>query len=233
VARPKNASQRQRFNMQMWPEDRARLDRLALGYGMRHGDLVSAAQMVERLIREAPDPLEGADFGGEIADCLHEQQPFRMTYRSAKGNERVYEVCGGRILALPQGGMLLAVVPIHPEGRQNDSPELPMNWLMRLDRVTDLEVLEDSRWMELPRALASFRLASFLAPGYRPHPEDQGIETEPDGSLLIRRWYAHRWELRPLLLTLGANAELLSPEPFRAALAQEVRSMHQQYAADT
>lgn len=233
MGRPKSSLQRQRFNMQMWPEDRARLDRLALGYGLRHGEAVSAAQMIEWLIREAPDPLQGADFGEETADYLHERQPFRATYRSAKGNEYCYEIYGGKILSFEAGGMLLGVVPVPPENRENDSPELPLNWLLRLDRVIGIEALPEQRWMELPKALATFCLSPSLAASYRSHPEDQGTESQEDGSLLVRRWYAHRWELRSLLLGWGTGAQLLTPLPFRQALAHELQQTLSHYVSDT
>lgn len=212
----------------MRPAVRERLARLALGYGAWHGDAVSAAQMIERLILETPDPLDGVECGEAIATLLHEQQAFRLTYRSARGNERVYEVCGGRILALPQGGMLLAVVPVPPEGRENDSPELPMNWLLRLDRITAIESI-DARWVDIPRALATFTLAPAVAVGYQPHPDDQGTEQQADGSLIVRRWYSHRWPMRQMLLSLGGAAELLSPAPFREAIAAETAAAAARY----
>ncbi len=60
------------------------------------------------------------------------------------------------------------------------------------------------------------------------HPE-QRIETKSDGSSILTVSASHPRELMPKLLSLGEDAEVLSPPEFRQAVAQAVQKMAQRY----
>lgn len=60
------------------------------------------------------------------------------------------------------------------------------------------------------------------------HPE-QEVKTRQDGSILLTIRAAHDLEVIPRVLSLGAEAEILSPASSRHAIADVVRRMHDCY----
>lgn len=62
------------------------------------------------------------------------------------------------------------------------------------------------------------------------HP-DQSLVAEADGSAVLTVLASHPRELMPKLLSLGADAEVISPESFRSAVAEVVEKMMQHYRA--
>lgn len=60
------------------------------------------------------------------------------------------------------------------------------------------------------------------------HPEQTIEPQEPSGSLLTVP-ASHPRELIPKVLSLGSDAEVLSPEPFRAAVAEVIEKLAQRY----
>ena len=62
------------------------------------------------------------------------------------------------------------------------------------------------------------------------HPE-QSIEPDKSGDLILTVPASHPREVLPKVLSLGADAELLSPAEFRSAVAEAVAGMAQHYEA--
>lgn len=62
------------------------------------------------------------------------------------------------------------------------------------------------------------------------HP-DQQLAREADGSVILTVKAAHDLEIIPRVLSLGHEAELLSPASCRRAIAQMIRSLAERYAA--
>jgi predicted DNA-binding transcriptional regulator YafY len=61
------------------------------------------------------------------------------------------------------------------------------------------------------------------------HPE-QKLEKQPDGSAILTVPASHPREVLPKVLSLGADAEVLSPQAFREAAADAARQMAARYA---
>ena len=61
------------------------------------------------------------------------------------------------------------------------------------------------------------------------HP-DQEVEKNDDGSVVLTVKAAHELEIIPRVLSLGAEAEVLSPESCRKSIAQTVRGMAERYS---
>ena len=60
------------------------------------------------------------------------------------------------------------------------------------------------------------------------HP-NQVIERLPDGDIILTVCAAHELEIIPRVLSLGNEAEILSPASCRQAVAETIRSMAQRY----
>lgn len=78
------------------------------------------------------------------------------------------------------------------------------------------------------------RISSYAAPWVIEdpwHPE-QKIERQEDGSILLTLPAAHDMEIIPRVLSLGSDAELLTPASARQALAKLVEKMAQVYSRD-
>ena len=75
------------------------------------------------------------------------------------------------------------------------------------------------------------RISAFAAPWVEEDPwhPDQTIEKQEDGSVILSVQAAHDLDVIPRVLTLGAEAELLSPASARALVAETVQKMHAKY----
>ncbi len=60
------------------------------------------------------------------------------------------------------------------------------------------------------------------------HP-NQSVERLPDGGIILTVRAAHELEIIPRVLSLGNEAEILSPASCRQAVAETIRSMAQRY----
>ena len=60
------------------------------------------------------------------------------------------------------------------------------------------------------------------------HPE-QVIRKHADGSITLTVSAAHDMEVIPRILSLGTEAELLSPAASRNAMSQTIRTLHSKY----
>jgi len=120
----------------------------------------------------------------------------------------------------------------------------------KLDRARDVEVLTESfTWpadfhlqehlhdtlgvyrTDAPLTEVRIRFSSDVARYVTEHcwHPSQQMEEQADGSLIVELQLSDLTEVKSWALSFGANAEVLSPEPLRSSIREELRSLLEVY----
>jgi hypothetical protein len=168
----------------------------------------------------------------EVERHIRRQQPFQLSYQDAA--ERVWQfTIHYAELVTHEERQYLDCWCDETEGNQ-DLPELQHNWCLRLDRITDASVSSIvGQWHPgLAVVLVEIYLFRGLAFAYRSKTNqdevNEWLTDVPQVRRVVRRVSSTFWFLREIL-RYGQDCEIISPEPMRDRLKQELGILCRRY----
>lgn len=156
------------------------------------------------------------------------RQPFRLFYRDAQQRDWVFTVRYAEIVPREKR-LYLEIWSEETEGNR-DLPELAHNRSLRLDRITDLNILpSDGVWREnLDFIKVYLHFKGEMANSYESKRED--ISNEQDGNIrrVVRQVSSTFWLIREILAYRG-GCEIMEPKNVRDRFKQEAQAIYKQY----
>ncbi|MCB8757932.1 helix-turn-helix transcriptional regulator [Planktothrix agardhii] len=156
------------------------------------------------------------------------RQPFRLLYRDAQGRDWIYTVRYAQIWPREKR-LYLEIWSEETEGNR-DLPELAHNRSLRLDRITDLNILPgEGTWREhLDFVKVYLHFKGELANSYESKQDDLSSRREGDILIVVRRVSNTFWLIREIL-AYSSLCEIVAPDSVRDRIKQEALAICQQY----
>lgn len=167
----------------------------------------------------------------EIKRRIHQQQPFRLSYRDAAERLWSYTVLHAKITFREKRQYLDCYCEETEENQ--DLPELKHNWSFRLDRITDAAVASvDRKWKpDLDRVEVVLHLQGRLAFAYESKANDfevSWLDREPPVKQVKRMVSNTFWLLRDIR-AYSSGCIVVLPLSLRDRVFQELQSLYRQY----
>jgi predicted DNA-binding transcriptional regulator YafY len=163
---------------------------------------------------------------------IRQNQPFQLSYQDAA--ERIWQFSIRYAeLVTHEERQYLDCWCEETEGNR-DLPQLQHNWCLRLDRITDASVSPVSRkWLTgLAFILVEIHLFRGLAFAYQSKTNqdevNEWLNDPPQVRRVVRRVSSTFWFIREIL-RYGQDCEIISPDPVRDRLKQEIIALGQRY----
>jgi predicted DNA-binding transcriptional regulator YafY len=156
------------------------------------------------------------------------RQPFRLLYRDAQGRDWMFTVRYAEIV-FREKRLYLEIWSEETEGNR-DLPELAHNRSLRLDRITDLNILPgEGTWREhLDFVKVYLHFKGELANSYESKQDDLSSRREGDILIVVRRVSNTFWLIREIL-AYRSLCEIVAPDSVRDRFKQEAQAICQQY----
>lgn len=182
---------------------------------------------LERFVQHPVQPWRIA-----VERYIRQNQPFQLSYQDAAEQIWQFTIRYAEI-ATHEDRQYLDCWCDETTGNQ-DLPALSHNWCLRLDRITDASVAPIAgQWHPgLTTILVEMHLFRQLAFAYRSKTNQDEINEWLVDSFQVRRVVrrvANTFWLMREVLRYGKDCEIVSPEPVRDQLKQELKALCERY----
>jgi predicted DNA-binding transcriptional regulator YafY len=156
------------------------------------------------------------------------RQPFRLLYRDAQGRDWMFTVRYAEIV-FREKRLYLEIWSEETEGNR-DLPELAHNRSLRLDRITDLNILPgEGTWRDdLDFVKVYLHFKGELANSYESKQDDLSKQREGNILIVVRQVSNTFWLIREILV-YRSLCEIVAPDSVRDRMRQEAQAICQHY----
>ena len=159
---------------------------------------------------------------------ISSRQPFRLFYRDAQQQDKVFTVRYAEIV--PREKRLYLEIWSEETQDNRDLPELAHNSSLRIDRIKELNILPgDGLWLEnLDYIKVYLHFKGELANSYEPKRGDISDERKGEIRQVVRHVTNTFWLFREIL-GYRSQCEIIAPENVRDRFKQEAQAICKQY----
>ncbi len=206
-------------------------DKGAWAEALALGDLLESLPSMDLQIAEDAitklKPLKQG-WAKDIFSAIDQQQPFKLAYQDAAGRPFQFSACGAKFVA-HEHRTYLDCWCLETEGNQ-DIPQLQHNWCLRLDRITDAEIIPlKKKWRSLDTVEIEMDFSGGLAHAYEPRAEDTLIEwVKGDRKRVKRSITSSFWFVREIL-QYGKDCQVIAPPAIRDRIHHQLTEAARQY----
>jgi predicted DNA-binding transcriptional regulator YafY len=164
----------------------------------------------------------------QIFDAIAQEQSFTLNYQDAAARIFQFSVCGAEFAPYERRTYLNCWC-LETEDNM-DIPKLQHNWCLRLDRITDAEIITlKKKWRSLDTVEIDMVFSGGLAHAYEPRTEDTLIQwIEGDRKRVKRKITNSFWFLREIL-RYGKDCQVISPLELRDRIRVQLVEALRQY----
>jgi predicted DNA-binding transcriptional regulator YafY len=165
----------------------------------------------------------------KVFEAIEQKQSFKLAYQDAADRPFQFSVCGAQFVPHDRRTYLDCWC-LETEGNM-DIPQLQHNWCLRLDRITDAEIIPiKKKWRSyLDTAEIEMVISSGLAHAYEPRPEDTLIEWVEGDQKRVKRFITNSfWFIREIL-PYGKDCQVIGPPEIRDRIRTQLVEAAWQY----